>query len=154
MSLSAREQHALDSIKEGLARSDPQLATLLATFTELVCGEDMPMCETIHAGSWRALGHRRRRPTSKSHRHAGSMHQRPGLQGAALLMLITATLIVIGVVFGRSGGAIKCPSLVPVPCVSSAAAHGSRHAAHTEHATQARDQQVRTWPMDVWGAHG
>jgi hypothetical protein len=114
----------------------------------------MPVHETIRAGSWRAPGHPRRRQTNKSHRHAGSMHQRPGVQGAALLILITATLIVVGVALGRSGGQIECPSQWAVPCASSAPAHGSRHAAHQEPATPARGQQVRAWQMDVWGAHG
>jgi pimeloyl-ACP methyl ester carboxylesterase len=35
MSLSAREQQALDSIEDGLSGADPKLASLLATFTRL-----------------------------------------------------------------------------------------------------------------------
>jgi hypothetical protein len=42
MSLSAREQQALNSIRDGLAGSDPELATLLATFTDQASGEEMP----------------------------------------------------------------------------------------------------------------
>ena len=42
MSLSAREQQALDSIKSGLAGSDPELAALLSAFTRLASGEEMP----------------------------------------------------------------------------------------------------------------
>jgi Protein of unknown function (DUF3040) len=47
MSLSAREQQALNSIRDGLAGSDPELATLLATFTEQASGEEMPGRENI-----------------------------------------------------------------------------------------------------------
>ena len=42
MSLSPWEQHSLDSIKDGLAGSDPGLAALMATFTRLASGEEMP----------------------------------------------------------------------------------------------------------------
>ncbi len=47
MSLSAREQQTLNSIRDGLAGSDPELATLLATFTEQASGEEMPVRENI-----------------------------------------------------------------------------------------------------------
>ena len=150
MSLSAWEQQALDSIKEGLARSDPRLAALLATFTRLVSDEEMPVREKIRAGSGRAAGRRRRRPASTSHRYARSMDQRPGFQRAALLvsLLITAALIVTSVVLGRSGGHIECPSVWAVPCASSAPARGSRPAVHKEPASQARDQQARAGHPD------
>jgi hypothetical protein len=49
MSLSAREQQTLNSIRDGLAGSDPELATLLATFTEQASGEEMPVRENIRA---------------------------------------------------------------------------------------------------------
>ena len=55
MSLSAREQRALDSITDRLAGSDPELATLLTGFTRLVSGEEMPLREGIRAGSRRAI---------------------------------------------------------------------------------------------------
>lgn len=45
MSLSAHEQHALDGIADGLAQSDPRLASLLATFNRLTSGEAMPASE-------------------------------------------------------------------------------------------------------------
>ena len=50
MSLSAWEQRNLHSIKDGLAGSDPGLATLLATFNQLASGEEMPALEEIRAG--------------------------------------------------------------------------------------------------------
>lgn len=51
MSLSAREQQALDSITDRLAGSDPELAALLTGFTRLASGEEMPPREKIRAGS-------------------------------------------------------------------------------------------------------
>ena len=50
MSLSTSEQRALDSIKDGLAGSDPQLIALLTTFTRLASGEEMQAREEIQAG--------------------------------------------------------------------------------------------------------
>jgi hypothetical protein len=47
VSLSAREQQALNSIRDGLAGSDPDLVTLLATFTEQASGKEMPVRENI-----------------------------------------------------------------------------------------------------------
>ena len=51
MSLSAREWQALDSIEDQLAGSDPQLASLMATFTRLASGEEMPPRVDIRAGA-------------------------------------------------------------------------------------------------------
>ena len=48
---SAWEQQALNSIKDGLASSDPTLVARLAIFTRLASGEEMPACEKIHVGS-------------------------------------------------------------------------------------------------------
>ena len=45
MSLSAREQNALDSIKDKLASSDPTLVARLTIFTRLATGEEMPARE-------------------------------------------------------------------------------------------------------------
>jgi hypothetical protein len=52
MSLSAREQHALDSIETALSGSDPDLAVLLATFGRLTSGEEMPGREKILGSRW------------------------------------------------------------------------------------------------------
>jgi len=55
MSLSAWEQQALDSIKNGLAGSDPELAAMISTFNRLAADAEMPDREKIQAGSRRAL---------------------------------------------------------------------------------------------------
>src|SRR5215467_7013959 len=60
-SLSPKEQQALASIEDGLAGSDPKLASLLATFARLASGEEMPVREKI-----RAIRHR---ATRRPHRN-------------------------------------------------------------------------------------
>ena len=45
MSLSAWEQQALDSIKDGLASADPTLVARLTILTRLASGEEMPARE-------------------------------------------------------------------------------------------------------------
>lgn len=71
MSLSPREQQALDSIADGLAGSDPKLASLLVTFTRLTAAEEIPVREKIRAG-WRQATRRQRRsrrhPLFQGHR--------------------------------------------------------------------------------------
>ena len=66
MSLSAWEQDALDSIKHGLADSDPELVAQLAMFTRLASGEDMPVREKIQAVK-RRVARRRRRMYQRLH---------------------------------------------------------------------------------------
>ena len=70
MSLSAWEQQALDSIKDGLVGSDPQLTGLLITFTRLASGEEMPVQEEILGGSRRTNPRPPRKPRHR--RRAGS----------------------------------------------------------------------------------
>jgi hypothetical protein len=134
MSLSAREQQALDTIHKELAKSDPQLMAMLATFTQLVSNEDMPTRETIHQRSWRAIRYswcRRDGPRSAADRR-GPPWQRLGFRRAVLVvyLLITAGLIVTGVILSRESSHRECPSLWAVPCASPAPVHSSRPAAH------------------------
>ncbi len=51
MSLTTREQQALDSIKDDLASCDPVLAARLTIFTRLASGEEMPARRTC-SRSW------------------------------------------------------------------------------------------------------
>src|SRR5215831_5143421 len=55
MSPDAWEERALGSIGDRLAGSDPELAKLLATFTRLASGEEMPVRERLPARSQRAV---------------------------------------------------------------------------------------------------
>lgn len=74
MSLTAREQQALQAIEDRLAGSDPELASLLATFTRLTSSEEMPVRERVQRGWQWALRRLRRR----KHLHRGkvSLHLR------------------------------------------------------------------------------
>jgi hypothetical protein len=130
MSLSAWEQRNLDSIKDGLAGSDPGLATLLATFNRLASGEEMPTLEKVRASSrevTRCPGRKRRYPRWGT---GDRVYQRLGLQWAALLLwlLITISLITVGLVLSRGGGQSACPRSWAVICVDSATAHTSHPA--------------------------
>lgn len=57
MSISERERQALDSIGNGLARSAPKLASMMAMFARLTADEDMPAREPVrctgHGQGWR-----------------------------------------------------------------------------------------------------
>jgi hypothetical protein len=104
MSLTAWEQQALDSIRDGLAGSDPQLTALLTTFTRLASGEEMPAREEIPVGP---------RP-------------RPRLADwwwAVLLLwlVITAVLITVALVLNhKSGSPATCAGPWPASCAHPA----------------------------------
>ena len=95
MSLSAREQHVLDSIKDELTDSDPKLAGLMATFTRLVSGEEMPLWERIWSGSRRA-GRRPRRARTVT-------------PGALLLLWLLTSVVLIAIALILSHGASGSP---------------------------------------------
>ena len=98
MSLSAWEQHVLDSIKDRLATSDPTLVARLAIFTQLASDEEMPAREKIQAG-----------PV-----HTGRGSRRLGLRQTVppLLWLVTTiALIVLGPHAGRTAGYIHAAGL-------------------------------------------
>jgi len=98
MSLSAWEQDTLNSIKNGLADSDPALAARLAMFTRLTSAEDMPVREKIQAVK---LGVARRRR---------GLYQRLGVGRAMLLLWLvtTLTLVTAAVASSRASGPSTC----------------------------------------------
>ena len=55
MSISEREQETLDSIGDGLVRSAPKLASMLAIFSRLTADEQMPVREQVRRAA-RGLG--------------------------------------------------------------------------------------------------
>jgi Protein of unknown function (DUF3040) len=134
MSLSAWEQQALDSIKDGLAGSDPELATLLSAFTRLVSGERIPDGQPFRAGSRRALRRLRRARWRSSLRRAG---QRLGVQRAALLLWLLATGVVIAVVLvlNAGGGHGSCTETAAMVCVNPAAEHSPGHSSSNPQGT-------------------
>jgi hypothetical protein len=134
MSLSAWEQQALDSIRDGLSGSDPALAAMLVSFTRLADGEEMPAREKVRTGSRRATCRpRRRRRTGRTARIASRTGRRLGYGGIALLLWLamTAGLIAVGLVFSRDGGG-TCTGSWATVCTNPAPAHGSHPTAHDQ----------------------
>ena len=96
MSLNELERQALSSIEDGLAGSDPSLASMLNIFSRLAAGEEMPAGERIRVTRGRSAAHRPRRARS---------HPRLGVQQAMVLLwvVITAGLLAIALVLNASG---------------------------------------------------
>ena len=131
MSLSAWEQQALNSIKDGLADSDPELVALLTTFTELASGQEMPAREKIPNPALRRGNVRR--PARK-------LFPRLSLQQTMLLLWLTVTiaLIAIALVLNRDSRNGPCPESWGVACTRQAPVHNPRPAAHKTSAGQVR----------------
>lgn len=130
MSLSAREQQALNAIEEHLADSDPKLASQLAMFTRLALAEAMPAREKIHAGRRAA-----RRPAQRRHprlSHARQLYQLMGWQRAMLLLwLLTAVVLTAtALALSRGSGTWACTQPWPVGCASNKPTHRPHPAAH------------------------
>jgi hypothetical protein len=99
MSLSSHEQHALHSIENRLCVSDPELASLLATFTRLTAGEDMPAREKTPTGRLAPRrSHRRRHRLRYRTRRLAVRPRRSLLWQAAGLVL--GLLVAVAVVAG------------------------------------------------------
>jgi hypothetical protein len=123
MSLSAWEQQALDSIKDGLAGSDPELAALLSAFNRLASDVEMPDREKIQAGSRRAL-----RRLQRARRRAGVRRvcQRLGFQRPALLLWLLTTAVLIGAIalaINVGGGPVTCPRTMVMICTGPTPGH-------------------------------
>ncbi len=131
MSLSAWEQQALDYITDDLTGSDPALTQLLASFTELAAGEEMPALEKIRAGSRRPICRPRRRRSFRRGsvgRGVRSILRRLGFRWTALLLwvVISGALIAVGLVLGNgSGQAGTCTVAWPAVCATATPAHGA-----------------------------
>jgi hypothetical protein len=114
MSLSMREQQALDSIENNLAGSAPRLAALLATFARLISGEAMPAREEIRVQAYwtrRIFGRTRRLLAS----YAGLD------QALALLwLLVSVGAITVAVALSGGGRAEACVGCWPVACTARA----------------------------------
>jgi hypothetical protein len=142
MSLSAWERHTLDSIKDELAASDPELAALLSAFNRLASDEEMPNRTTNTAGPRRTL--RLRRPGSRpSFRR---VRQRPGLRRIVLLVVSLLTipaLIAVGQALNAGGDHVTCPETIAmVACVSQAPGHSPDSLSHNTTSGQGSQQRV------------
>jgi Protein of unknown function (DUF3040) len=134
MSLSAREQQALDSIEDELAGSDPKLASLLAKFARHASGQEMPPREKIPNPALRRGNVRR---------PARRLFPRLSLQQTMLLLWLTVTiaLIAIALVLNCNG---PCPESWAVACTQQAPVHSPRPAAHKTSAGQVRQATEAT----------
>ncbi|HUK71806.1 MAG TPA: hypothetical protein VLW50_24075 [Streptosporangiaceae bacterium] len=124
MSLSEWEQQDLDSIKDRLAGSDPGLTALLATFTRLASGEDMPVREKIPPATRRSRRKRRHPRRGTMSWHTRRVHQQLGFQAIAMLLwlLITVTLIASALLLGRGGSQTACTVPWAAVCAGSSPA--------------------------------
>jgi hypothetical protein len=112
---SAWEQQILNSIKEGLASSDPTLVARLAIFTRLASGEEMPAREKIHVGSRQAV--LRSGPQPRPTRRQQAV--------PPLLWLVTSiALIAVALVCNRGGSQSTCTGSWATFCIgATSAAH-------------------------------
>lgn len=106
MSLTELERQALGAIADGLAGSDPRLASMLNIFSWLAAGEEMPVREKIRMRRERSAAHRPRR--ARRHRRQGIVFRqarRLGVQQAMLLLwaVISAALLAVALVLNSSG---------------------------------------------------
>jgi hypothetical protein len=126
MSLSTWELQALDSIQDGLAGSDPDLATLLTTFTRLAADEEMPARATLQARSRRAIQRSRRRGR-RGAEQAGQAYQRLRSRHAVLTwLLVTMVMIGAALALSRGNGQAACAGSVFGPaCAHPAPASGA-----------------------------
>ena len=110
MSYTELERQALGSIADGLAGSDPRMASMLNIFSRLAAGEEMPAREKIPVRRRRPAAHRprgaRRRPRpGRALPQARRLYPRLGRQQAMLLLwaVISAALLAVALVLNTSG---------------------------------------------------
>ena len=99
------ERQALNSIQSVLGHTDPNLASLLGTFSRLASSEEMPAHERVRS-PLRHPPYRRR-----SRRGRGkALYRGRGLQRAVVLtwLLTSVTLITVAVILSN-GGPAACP---------------------------------------------
>ena len=100
MSLTEPHRQALGAIADGLAGSDPRLASMLTIFSRLAAGEEMPAREKIPVRRTR----RHPRP-GRALPQARRLYPRLGRQQAMLLLwaVISAALLAVALVLSTSG---------------------------------------------------
>ena len=118
--MSERERQALGSIEDGLAGSDPALASMLGIFSRLTSGEEMPAREKIRVR--RRAVHSPRRARRRPHhgtalRRARQLYLRLGWQQAMLLVwaVVSTGLIAVALVL-NAGGHGACTPLLGTVC--------------------------------------
>ena len=115
MAISEREQETLDSIGDGLARSAPKLASMLAMFSRLTADEEMPVREptrravrTLGPGATTLAG---RMGSDRVHRlHLGRTTR------GWLWILAAAALLALVLTLSYGTGRSTCPPSQTTAC--------------------------------------
>ena len=124
MSLTQPETQALGAIADGLAGSDPRLASMLTIFSRLAAGEELPAREKTRARRGRPAAHRPRR--ARRHPRRGTAipqprrrYPRPGRPQAMLVLgaVISAALLTAALSLTASGHQ-TCARSLGTPCPS------------------------------------
>jgi hypothetical protein len=121
MSISERERQALGSIEDRLACSAPQLASMLAIFSRLTAGEEMPARERVRRGALDL------RSSPAAARQAGSGQVWRHRTGRAAWVWLWLTVVVAVVLLGLSlnlphgAGRGTCSAWQPVSCAQTTA---------------------------------
>ena len=135
MSLTEPESQALGSIQDGLAGSDPRLASMLTIFSRLAAGEEMPAREMtrVRRGRPAALRLRRARRHPRLGRALPQPHRlylRLGWQQTMLLLwaVLSAALLAVALVLNSSGHKACIQSIrIACPCPSTPRHAGASH---------------------------
>ena len=129
MSLTEPETQALGSIADGLAGADPRLASMLAIFSRLAAGEDMPARGKTRARRGRAAALRPRRARRYPRRgaafpHARRRYARLGWQQAMLVLgaVISAAMLAAALALTASGPT-TCARSMGTACPSPSITH-------------------------------
>jgi len=136
MSLTEPETQALGSIADGLAGSDPRLASMLTIFSRLAAGEDMPVRQKTRVRRGRPAARRPRRARRDPRRGTARpqprrLHARLGWQQAMLLLgaVVSAALLTAALALNASGPKTCARSMgtaCPSPSIAQQAGAGGR----------------------------
>jgi len=125
MSLTEPETQALGAVADGLAGSDPRLASMLTIFSRLAADEEMPAREKTRVRRGRPAARRPRRARQYPRRgtarpHARRLYARLGWQQNMLLLwaVISAALITVALVLNASGHK-TCVQSIGMACPSA-----------------------------------
>jgi len=136
MSLTQPETQALGSIADGLAGSDPRLASMLTIFSRLAAGEEMPTREKTRVRRGRPTARRPRRAARHPRRGTARPQPRPrcprlGWHQATLVLwaVICAALLTAALALtasGRTTCARPMGTACPSPSIPQHAGPGRR----------------------------
>ena len=129
MSFTELERQALGAIADGLAGSDPRLASMLTIFSRLAAGEEMPVREKTRVRRGRPAALRPRRARRFPRRGIAfpqprRVYLRLGCQQALLVLgaVISAALLTAALVLNASGHT-TCARSMGKACPSPSISH-------------------------------